>query len=248
MPTDPRPTLTRAKVASHSTARAPAKTTVHGESGFGARRVSAETVAANVMRLLEERVFLPGDRLIEQDLADRFGVSRGPVREALRILEAKSVVRIEPMRGATIARLTDEEARESVDASAVLFGLAARRAAARAEAKGLKALKEHVARLREMIGLEIEPKAFFRQTLRCGRVVLEMSGSPRIAKLVVDVRFGAPDYYGPLGFTTSDLRRQAHASWRALAAALESRDGDQAERLGRKVHDDAMEAALKVAP
>jgi DNA-binding GntR family transcriptional regulator len=210
------------------------------------RRVSAEDVAARVISLIEAREFQPGDRLREQELADRFEVSRGPVREALRILEAKSIVHIEPMRGATITRLSDQEAREAVDISALLFGHAARRASEKRSAADMDVLRARLVKLEDMLGDGTSPKEFFQQTLRLGYGVLRASESDRLRRLVEDVRFGAPTYFGPMGFSSHELRREALSSWQKMIEAIEERDGDTAERLGRKVHDDAMQAALQV--
>jgi DNA-binding GntR family transcriptional regulator len=62
---------------------------------------------------LRERIafgdFEPGDRLVEADLATRFGVSKTPVREALLTLEAEGLVMLRPHRGAEVSRLTAEE-------------------------------------------------------------------------------------------------------------------------------------------
>jgi DNA-binding GntR family transcriptional regulator len=62
---------------------------------------------------LRERIafgdFEPGDRLVEADLATRFGVSKTPVREALLTLEADGLVMLRPHRGAEVSRLTAEE-------------------------------------------------------------------------------------------------------------------------------------------
>lgn len=62
---------------------------------------------------LRERIafgdFEPGDRLVEADLATRFGVSKTPVREALLTLEADGLVVLRPHRGAEVSRLTAEE-------------------------------------------------------------------------------------------------------------------------------------------
>lgn len=210
------------------------------------RRVSAEEVVDRVMELIDSRVFQPGDRLREQELADRFNVSRGPVREALRILEAKSIVHIEAMRGATITRLSDEEARDAVDASAVLFGLAARRASERADPDDIADIGARVDLLATMVSDATPPRDFFVQTLRIGSAVVRASASERLGRLIADVRFGAPTYYGPLGFTSVALQAEAVATWRQLLKALKTRDGDVAEKMARKVHDDTLLAALKV--
>lgn len=210
------------------------------------RRVSAEEVVARVLQAIDEGVFQPGDRLREQDLANRFCVSRGPVREALRMLEAKSLVRIEPMRGATITRLSDHEAREAVEISAALFGLATRRACRLRTPEDVSRITKHITKLADMLGDDFTPKEFFQETLRAGYAVLNASGSNRVRQMVEDVRFGAPTYYGPLGFTSRGLRAEALETWHNLVAAIEIGDENTADRLGRKVHDDAMSAALKV--
>jgi DNA-binding GntR family transcriptional regulator len=219
---------------------------VKAQNGAAKKRVSAEDIVLRVVEMIEARDLQPGDRLREQELADRFKVSRGPVREALRMLEAKSIVHIEPMRGATIARLSDQEAREAVDISAVLFGHAARRACANRTEKHLEVLRARHAALETMRDASAPPKEFFQQTLRLGYGVLRASGSDRLSRLVEDVRYGAPTYFGPLGFSSEALRREAVETWHRLVEAIDKGDGDLAEAMGRKVHDDAMRAALQV--
>jgi DNA-binding GntR family transcriptional regulator len=199
------------------------------------------------MKLLEERVFHPGDRLRELDLAERFQVSRGPVREALRILEASSIVRIEPMRGATISRLSDEEAIDSIEASAVLFGLIAQRAAERANASGLEAARDALQELKRLENGAAKPQRFFDQTLQIGLHVCDMCGSARLKRLLFDIRFGAPNYFGPLGFTTAESRRQAIDEWSTLLESIAVGQGLAARDLAIAVHKKALQAALDLS-
>jgi DNA-binding GntR family transcriptional regulator len=208
------------------------------------RRVSAQDVADQVLALVASRELQPGDRLREQDLADRFAVSRGPVREALRILEARSIVRIEPMRGATITRLTDEEARESVSVSAVLFGLAASMAAARAKPAEVAPMRSALAVLETMVDAEATSVAFYEGTLTIARTVMRVASTERLIRMIAEVRFGAPSFFAPLGYTTLELRREAVATWKRLIDAVAVADAATAEAMARKVHDDAMTAAL----
>ena len=72
-----------------------------------------------------------GERLVENTLSLELGVSRIPVREALRALSAEGLVRIEPRRGASVARLSPNIAREMVEVRATLEGLNAKLAAQR---------------------------------------------------------------------------------------------------------------------
>jgi DNA-binding GntR family transcriptional regulator len=84
---------------------------------------------------LRERIlsgeFTPGDRLVEGRLSDEMGVSRIPVREALRALAAEGLVTIEPRRGASVSVLSDAVAHDMIEVRATLEGLNAKLAAQR---------------------------------------------------------------------------------------------------------------------
>lgn len=84
---------------------------------------------------LRERIlkgeYEPGERLVENKLSAELGVSRIPVREALRALASEGLVLIEPRRGASVARLSPDIVREMVEVRATLEGLNAKLAAQR---------------------------------------------------------------------------------------------------------------------
>ncbi len=86
----------------------------------------------------------PGVRLNENQLAARFGVSRGPIREAVRALEGAGLVESVPNRGVFVRRLSVREVRELYDVRAALFGLAGRLMAERAT-------RDEIDRLRGLI-------------------------------------------------------------------------------------------------
>ncbi len=73
----------------------------------------------------------PGERLVEDKLSAEFGVSRVPVREALRLLSVEGLVLLEPRRGASVASVSAEIADELVEVHALLEGMNARMAARR---------------------------------------------------------------------------------------------------------------------
>lgn len=72
-----------------------------------------------------------GERLVEGRLSEELGVSRMPVREALRQLAAEGLVTIEPRRGATVTQFNEDQVRELVEVRATLEGLNAKLAAKR---------------------------------------------------------------------------------------------------------------------
>src|SRR6266700_1497773 len=65
--------------------------------------------AAQIQGLIIDRVLLPGEKILQVELAERIGVSRSPLREALRTLESEGVVAYEINRGYVVARLGDDD-------------------------------------------------------------------------------------------------------------------------------------------
>ena len=95
--------------------------------------------------ILEGR-FKPGERLVEDRLSAELGVSRVPVREALRGLSMEGLVRLEPNRGATVIEVTPELLRELVEVRTLLEALNARLAARRHDPKIVALLQDTLAR------------------------------------------------------------------------------------------------------
>jgi DNA-binding GntR family transcriptional regulator len=104
---------------------------------------------------------LPNERLIEEDLAERFRTNRTSVRAALVRLEADGLVVRERNRGARVRVIALAQAREIVDARTVLERLVVRRAAERATAGDLRELEGIVASMRA--ALEIEDNARYTE-------------------------------------------------------------------------------------
>ena len=97
---------------------------------LGAEHVSlSQRVAEELRRSILTNRRRPGDRLVEDRLSEELGVSRIPVREALRVLAGEGLVDVQPRRGASVADVSPEVARDLVEVRATLEGLNARLAA-----------------------------------------------------------------------------------------------------------------------
>lgn len=80
-------------------------------------------VADRVRELIEQGDLAPGERISEKDLCERFGVSRTPLREALKVLASEGLVELLTNRGARVMRLTVKMVKDTYDLMAALEGL-----------------------------------------------------------------------------------------------------------------------------
>ena len=87
----------------------------------------------------------PGERLMEIQLAERLGVSRTPIREAIRKLELEGLVLMVPRKGAEVARISEKNLRDVLEVRRTLEELAVDLACQRMNQEELKELKETAA-------------------------------------------------------------------------------------------------------
>jgi DNA-binding GntR family transcriptional regulator len=104
------------------------------------RRVLRHEVLQGLRTRIVEGDIAPGTRLLEIPLATRLGVSRGPIREALRQLEQEGLVEFEPHRGAIVVGVPDDEIETMYGIRALLEATAFSRACRRLKARDLEAL------------------------------------------------------------------------------------------------------------
>lgn len=158
-----------------------------GEAVREGGRISTHAVCTAIRDDIVAGVFPPGSRLIEELLARRYGVSRVPVREALRTLASEGFVTTRRHAGACVAEPTEQEAADLLDIRALLEPLGAARAAQRRTEAHLKVLRGLVRlgqeRARAGRTGELRPLGdWFDETLA------QASGSPSLASLLTQLR------------------------------------------------------------
>lgn len=102
--------------------------------------------------------FVPGERLMEIALANRLGVSRTPVREAIRKLELEGLVVMIPRKGAEVARITEKDLRDVLEVRSSLEELAAGLATERLDDDSREKIKTALDNFREAITTGDNPK------------------------------------------------------------------------------------------
>jgi DNA-binding GntR family transcriptional regulator len=143
--------------------------TVFGRA-LGAQPALSRTVSEQVHSFIQHALLSgqlnPGDRLAEGELAAELGISRTPIREALRQLESDGLVVVLPHRGTFVRTLDPRRGRQLYEARLLLEPVAARAAAARITDQQLEALRPlldsalHEANAGDMGGASVDNEAF----------------------------------------------------------------------------------------
>lgn len=172
-----------------------------------------------------------GDALREEALADACGVSRTPVREALRQLEADLLVRRTESQRSYVADWSMDDVADAFELRAMLEGYAARRAAERVSDEVLIELKDCNKAIYAAISkAEPDVATFLDRNREFHALVLAAAGSPRLRGLLTalieqPVIWRTAHHYDPKAFECS------HSEHADLLAAFERRDGQWAETI-----------------
>ncbi|NEA17308.1 GntR family transcriptional regulator [Streptomyces halstedii] len=118
---------------------------------------------------------VPGQRLVENDLAESYGATRGAVREALQDLAAEEIVEIVPRRGARVRTVSVEEAIQITECRSALEQLCARKAATRADEEQRAELRRIGADMRRAVA-DGAWDAYSALNQRLHELVIEASG------------------------------------------------------------------------
>ena len=105
------------------------------------RRSLHDEIANQLRDMIVEGNLKPGQKIPEPELCGRFGVSRTPLREALKVLAAEGIVQLLPNRGAVVAKITHEEIEQIFPIMGVLEALAGELACERITEEDLEKLR-----------------------------------------------------------------------------------------------------------
>lgn len=188
-----------------------------------------EPEAQRVARVLRDQIVdgarAPGSRLVERDLADELGVSRVPVREALRALVAEGLVTPRPRTWAVVRTFTDDDVDHLLEVRSALEAMAARRAAERRDPAGVAALAAALAREEDAAARE-DATAARRAAADFHEALLAAAGNSVLDELAAVTASRARWLLA----RHEDLAEMAHEH-RLLLDAVRAGDTDAAQRL-----------------
>ena len=193
------------------------------ESGGQIARIPLHEEVTNRLRdMIVESRLVPGERIQELELAQQLGVSRTPIREALKVLTSEGLVELLPLRGAIVKVFTDKDAKDMLDVIALLEAFA-----------GERVCQADPARIDAVLAMHQQMRALYAQRQRLEYFVLNQQIHEALIALADNETLSAT--HATLSKRMRSLRYSGNASpenWTAamaehetMMAALEQRDG-----------------------
>jgi DNA-binding GntR family transcriptional regulator len=188
-----------------------------------------EFVYGRLRSAIRDQELKPGDRLREVDLAEWLGVSRTPVREALKRLEADGLAQAAPPRGFIVTELTHRRVMELYAMREVLAGVAARFAAEQASPMEIQTLRELV----DQLGTAKDAASAARLNHRLREAITSAAHNQFLTRAANSLN----DALELLGTTTYSLPGRIESGWkedRKIVEAIARRNGAAAEEAARQ--------------
>ncbi len=191
-------------------------------------RIERQSLHQEILRRVRDMIvegrWPPGERIPELDVCDELGISRTPLREALKVLAAEGLIELLPSRGALVKRVAPDEARDMLELMGELEAFAGSHACARASDAEIAAIAElH----RRMLGHYVEGRRrdYFRANQAIHDAIVAAAGNPTLREMhatlsarLKRLRFAGSD--------SSEFWRDAVAEHERILAALKARDGE----------------------
>lgn len=189
-----------------------------------------------VAERLRQRIFAheltPGTWIDEQKLAEQYGISRTPLREALKVLASEGLVELRPRRGCYVTEISRQDMDDIFPLMAMLEGRCAAEAVNRATSSDIAALKEIHERL-ESAARDGRIDAFFEANQEFHKKIQELSGNRWLLSVIQDLR-KVLKLSRLHSLSLEGRLQQSLDEHRLIMAALEARNGSTAEKL---MHD-----------
>ncbi|MBW1731371.1 MAG: GntR family transcriptional regulator [Deltaproteobacteria bacterium] len=150
--------------------------------------IKVESIADGVKKYLEQRIFTgklkPGQQIKEQEVAESLGVSRPPIREALKILEAEGLITRRPNKGAFVTEIDEKDIWEIYTLKTTLYGLGTRLAFDRLTDSIMRKLDSIISKMKDCIDSE-PPDISKYQNLneQFHNMLLDAAGHGRLKKM-----------------------------------------------------------------
>lgn len=149
-----------------------------------------QTLREKILETIRESILKgtlkPGEKVAEPELAERFGISRTPIREAFRQLESEGYLTVIPRKGAVVTALSERDVDEFYAIKSILEGYAARLAAEQLSERDIERLEAINAKL-ATLAAEGDVKSFYRVHNEFHDLFIRAAGNEKLQELIEQV-------------------------------------------------------------
>ena len=200
-----------------------------------------EIVSDALRQAIRDGLLPPGERLMEIPLAEELGVSRTPIREAIRILEQEGLVVMIPRRGTYVADMSLKDVTEVFELRSILEELAAELAAERITNEEIEALEQHLVEIGNYMN-ENNLDKVVQADILFHEILYKASRNDRLVEMINNLREQT------LRFRTLSMSQTGRLAktWdehRQLVEAISDRDVERARQIAR-IHMEESEKTL----
>jgi DNA-binding GntR family transcriptional regulator len=185
------------------------------------RRSSGDLVAVHIRSMIFNGELRQGDRMRQDDIAQRLGVSRIPVREAIIALDREGWLTITPHRGAFVHGLDEDALRDHYELLGLVYGLAARRATERASHDDLVRLQD----AQKLLASADSPTSMHDANDEFLRTLLALARSPRLGSVMRNMSTVVPGNFFELIEGSGPVQQRGT---KRIVAAIKRKDPDAA--------------------
>ncbi|MDP3739290.1 MAG: GntR family transcriptional regulator [Hyphomonadaceae bacterium] len=204
-------------------------------------------ISHRLIREIIELKHVPGAWLREQEIAERFDVSRSPIREALRHVAKAGFVQMHPWRGAQIVELSEETTTQVFDMLEALYGVVARLSAQTMPSEKMPKLREFLRRGDHLAkpGVSMRERVAF--SFEMGRYIGKWGTTPKTYEVFTHV--GNLAMWQHRFMLTEDVfARRSMEIHHVMVSAIEARDPARAEWAARAIVDLSRDRILPNLP
>ncbi|WIV12276.1 GntR family transcriptional regulator [Proteiniborus sp. MB09-C3] len=191
-----------------------------------------EIVFESIREAILDGRLKPGERVMEIQLAEKLGVSRTPVREAIRKLELEGLLIMEPRKGAYVADVSLKDVVDVLEVRSSLEGLAASLAAIRASEEEIQLLREKSTQFKECIE-KSDVQGMINKDTEFHEVILQAAKNKKLTSIIESLREQVQrfrvTYFTEYNMTTYLVKEHQN-----VLDAIESRNSEKANEYAQK--------------
>jgi len=199
-----------------------------------------DLVAEQLIKAIEQGSLPQGQRLKEERLAERFGVSRSTIREAIAVLERKGIVDRTPRQGAKVVTISASEIEEIFLIRAQLIGLAAHLFALKASADQIQDFCTHVQKIQRLAeDPQTSPIDYASASIAAQNMLIDFAHQKRLRNIYEELGNAAlwqsVIRKNAISFATKERRQESANDWKRVASAVAERSPTRAEEYAKSL-------------